>query len=173
MVARQDTRVAKLAYNNRLFQEAEERVYNWLHEAVPELRVIDCRKQKTYYDFLLGSIFPLDVKCDQYAADTGRLAFEWEIDKDGRTVPGWGQHEGLAFIAYVLPDLADKQWPMYVVDAAMARVAVREWLESAEPVDGINVIQFAVQSEGREARGYGLGIEWLRERGALVWETIV
>lgn len=166
-VTRFDTSSRKATLTNRLWTEAEERVLAWLE--AHKLTVTDVRKQRTYYDFVLDHIYTLDVKCDQWGAETGRLAWEDAISKHGTTVPGWGRHEGLDYVAYVLPGEADKQWPLFIVDAQATRRMLAVRLAN-QNIIGNELVPFNKQGDGWTGHGHALAIGWLRSEGCIVQE---
>jgi hypothetical protein len=146
-----------------LWQEAEERVYAWLVQ--DGYAVTDARKQKTHYDFALDNLWTLDVKCDQYAASTGRFAWELFVDYRGHTRRGWGGNINLDYIAYVTPH----DWFVYLVDAAKVRalLAAVEAGEATAPAG--MMVSFSKQgADGRTGIGVALGIEWLDAQGCIV-----
>lgn len=160
---------------NIVFKEAEERVYQWLKQRQEVSgEVEDCRKQRGYYDFRIGGLWTLDVKVDQYAATTGMLAVEEAIaHQDGRLVPGWGQHIGLDYVAYVMPMKA-KKWRMILVRRpTLMETAVDEMHRQEAGKDTSRMRYWTKQGTDRVAYGVAISIDVLREAGAILKEEEV
>lgn len=161
---------------NPLYREGEERVYQWLLSQGKEVQ--DVRPLNTYYDFILGSAWTLDVKVDTRAHETGRVAWEDVVEdlrKSGPEAfqPGWGRHHGLSFVAYVLlpagpyldngiAPLEPRMWPVIVVNAQKLREAI---LKEGE---GNNCKGFIVNGSDRRATGCAVKLDWLEAQGLVM-----
>ena len=163
--ARQKTGNRAKDVANPMFKEAEERVLRWL--LANGYAVRDARGEKTFYDFRFGAfrpVYALDVKCDQFAQTTGRVAWEAFVEMGTHIREGWGRDERLDYIAFVTPG----NWHMYLVDAER----VREMLVRMEkgfdlPKDGELVEFKKMGSDGRTGYGLAIGLEWMRRMGAI------
>lgn len=148
-----------------LFQEAERLVHDWL--LASNYNVLDMRPAKTYHDFRFGAndpVFTLDVKADQYAQTTGRVAWEILVENRGIMRPGWGKDDRLDYVAFVMPGI----WRMILVDAERVReLLVRIDRGFDLPRDGELIAFNKVGGDGRTAQGIAIGIEYLRRHGAI------
>jgi hypothetical protein len=149
---------------NPVYLEAEERVLAWLlAQGKP---VTDCRDEHSYHDFRVGDSLNLDVKCDTKAFVTGRVAWEQGVARhNGQVYPGWGLHEGLHIVVYVmLPPEGKREgkWPLLVCSAKQLRRFVEANRES--PV----CIGFMSQGTDRDGFGFLLNVQALEEFGAIV-----
>lgn len=160
---------------NPLYREAEERVLAWLLGRGKE--VTDVRDAKSYYDFVVGGAWTLDVKADTVAHHTGRLVWEAGVLVKSKAGPeavqeGWGQHHGLSYIAYVLiPQTREEAgWPVLVVQAQGLREAVSQAV--GEGLVGVEapLKPFVIEGEDRDAWGYAISMTWLRSKGLVLEE---
>ena len=152
---------------NPLFKEAEERVYVWL--LAHGHHVEDRREDHTFYDFKVDSNRTLDVKCDTRARDTGNVTWELEVwHHAGRMQQGWGTHEGLHLVAYLLAPAHGREdtgkWPLVLCDAVRLRQFVS--LHHDTPVCRYNVRH----GTDRDGHNYILSLAALRRFGAIVQE---
>lgn len=160
---------------NPLFRAAEDRVYAYLQRlATPESPVVDMRHEKTYYDFRKGP-FTIDVKCDQYAHQTGRVAWEQYIfinrgEDSLDRVNGWGSDERLDYIAYVFPKGDEEAWPCLIVNRRKMAQQIQEAVGTPQERE---LKAFLKESGKRTATGYAANIEWLRAGGCIIWTTEV
>lgn len=165
--------------HNPLYAEAENRVLAWLLAQGKE--VTDVREERTYYDFIVGGAWTLDVKCDTRAHDTGRVIWESAVIVKGRedasaVQEGWGQHHGLSYVAYVLvQDGGAGPWPLLIVQAQGLRQAVSQAV--SEGLVGVDteiykppLKAFVIDGEDRVAMGYAVKIKWLRDKGLVLEE---
>lgn len=159
-----------------LFLEGEARVLAYLREK--GWHIADNRKAKTFYDFVINHAWVLDVKCDQLGHETGRVAFETDIDEYSeeedeygphrvfqRRLEGWGRHHGLNYVAYVLVSDAEK-WPLYILHRQNTLEAVLAHAEKG--LAGNAVTSFTKPDGPRKASGYILALDWLEEKGCVV-----
>lgn len=168
---------------NKVFIEAEARVLKWLRD-VKGFHVADNRKARTFYDFVINHAYTLDVKSDTQATETGRVAIEMQLDnyvpvsdEYGTTmaydssVPGWGRHHGLNYIAYVELSNANK-WPVYIVH--LPNMVAEMDAALAGHIEGDELKQFVKQDgETRRGIGYAVSLDWLRRKGCIVEEAEV
>lgn len=154
-----------------LFREAEDRFKDWYEKVLGGTDLTDVRPLRTYHDFTIGGMWTVDVKCDQYALQTGRVAWEEEVfhfnPKDASDItknPGWGMHDGLDYIVYVFPQ-GEGTWPAIMVDARVMREAIMRLGTSREYNSSLK--RFAKESDDRTATGFAVDIEWLEEVGAI------
>lgn len=155
---------------NSVFREAEDRVYRWLLTRGMG-SITDARDQRTFYDFILNHAWTLDVKCDQYALNTGNVAWEewvWKCPRpdDVQKVKGWGLHDGLVYVMYVFPT-TEGAWKGLLCSAAKMREAV---LDVAGRAPG-ELREFHKQGTDRDATGYLVPIAFLRNRGCVLEEV--
>lgn len=170
--ARAKTGLRSRDVQNPLFKEAEARVLAWLE--AQDFQVVDARAAKTYFDFRIGApgaenlaVFTLDVKCDQYAASTGRVAWETHAATRGFTRLSWGLNPNLDYVAFVLPS-NNPQWTLLLVDAGKVRAALDTL------VAGRDYHPFDKQGEdARQAAGLAIQLAALRRVGAIVREAQV
>lgn len=170
---RQPTGNRAVDVHNPLFQEAETRVYNWLTSRDNHI-VRDCRKQHTYHDFVVDDLWTVDVKCDQLAAQTGRVAWELYVEKaNGTMLDGWGRHEHLDYVAFVQPGEASAGWPVYLVDVQ----AVRSLLVAIEAGNSIPTAAeyrpFTKVGTDRTGIGVAISLALLARTGCIVEESHV
>lgn len=159
-----------------LFLEAEQRVLDYLR--AQGKHVADNRKARTFYDFVVGHAWTLDVKADQYGHESLAVAFETDIDEYSEEVDeygphrvfqrrseGWGRHHGLNYVAYVLVSDAEK-WPLYILHRQKTLDAVLSYVEKG--LGGSAVRPFSKPDGPRKASGYVLALDWLEEQGCVV-----
>lgn len=165
--------------HNPLYHEAEERVLAWLLAQGKE--VTDVREERTYYDFIIGGAWTLDVKADTRAHDTGRVVWEAAVIVKGRedasaVQEGWGQHHGLSYIAYVIipsgyEGTSPHPWPLLIVQAQGLRQAILQTISEGLVGHGGHALRpFVIDGEDRVATGYAVLISWLRDKGLLLEE---
>lgn len=164
--ARKSTGTRSRDVQDPLYKEAEERVYRWLQEQ--GYSVSDERKAKTFYDFRIGSktpaIFALDVKCDQYAATTGRVAWELFVEVGKNIREGWGRDERLDYVAFVIPH----EWGVVMVDTDCVRALIAKQEQGFNlPREGELVAFRKEGQDGRTAHGVALALEYLRRHGCI------
>lgn len=158
---------------NPIFKEAEQRVYEWLQ--ANGYSIVDLRAQKTYADFRFGAagkqpVFTLDVKADQYASETGRVAWEIVVENRGRIREGWGMYKELDYVAFVLPNGPEPlSWPLYMVDVKQVQRALDTIVEQHG-----DYVRFDKRGEdGRRAEGVAISLAALRQHGCIVHEAAV
>lgn len=163
---------------NPLYAEAEERVLYWLQSQRKEVR--DVREARTYYDFVLGDAWTLDVKTDMRAHETGRVVWEAGVLNKSRqqTIDGWGMHHGLSYVAYVMPrevnaETAHESWPMLLVNAQRLREAVQQAVSDGKVGKEEVLKPFTVEGEDRVSWGYAVSLKWLRDKGLVLAEDVV
>lgn len=166
---------------NKVFLEAEQRALDYLR--AKGWHVADNRKARTFYDFVVNHAWTLDVKADQYAIETQRVAFEVAIDEYAEvedeygsskvlqaTRAGWGAHHGLNYVAFVFVNEGE-EWPILILHRAKTLEALNEHLEKG--LAGNEVTRFGKQDgEYRRAVGYLLDVEWLRRNGCVMEEGV-
>ncbi len=151
---------------NPLWKAMEERVYRWLLDQGKHVQ--DKRDEHTYYDFIVGSAWTLDVKCDTRAHESGCVAWEQlveDLSKDGPEAfqPGWGMHHGLSYVVYVLlqePHEGPQQ--VVVINAQKLRSAILTEGESA------NCKPFITNGSDRRATGYVVSLDWLDSQHLII-----
>lgn len=159
---------------NPLYHEAEERVHRWLVARGKDVK--DVRDQRTYYDFIIGSAWTLDVKCDDRARDTGRVIWESVIivhgrEDDSAIQDGWGLQHGLSYVAYILlPEDRAQPWPLLVVQAQLLREAVHQAVSDGLVGEKEALKPFSVVGDDRTSGGYAVRIDWLRAKGLVLEE---
>lgn len=167
---------------NALFREAETRTIKAVQELLPAhgpWQLVDRRDHHLHGDFWLvhqnGRTLVFDIKCDQYLAKTGRVAFEEKIVfPDGHSEQGWGVSRHVDLAIFVSP--LGEQWPA-------TTIAVEPWLHY---VDGVTrrfttdvlyaqynwrVIR-KTNTDGRVAHGWAMPLEELR-RERLVYRDFL
>lgn len=155
---------------NPLFVEAEARVHRWLVDA--GYRVVDARAQRTYYDFRIGkepglAVYTLDVKCDQYASNTGMVAWETNMWTPSRKWAGWGMDEKLDYVAYALPHV----WTLLLVRTTCVRKLLARIEAGAYTPQQGEVKPFVKEGrDGYHAAGLVLSIPLLRREGCVAAE---
>lgn len=169
------TRRRNIDANNPLFIEAEEKVLRWL--LAEGYQVLDYRKQHTYFDFRVGlpqrvdenmqqttfPVYTLDVKCDQFAATTGRVVWELTNIIGGVMREGWGMNPHLDYVASVQP----QTWHMTLLDA----VAVRRLL-AEDILVGDQVKHFTRKgADGIDSDAIAVYLDTLRQHGCVVKEV--
>lgn len=169
---RQPTGDRAVDVNNPLFKEAEERVWKWL-PSITSKPLRDCRPQRTYHDFIIDDIWAIDVKCDQLAGSTGRVAWELFVAKGEDVRPGWGQHEHLDYVAFVLPGDPSEQWPLYMVSVDDVQRLVR-LIDAGEltPAHG-EYVPFNKVGTDRTGIGVAIALDLLRREGCVIEEAHV
>lgn len=171
--ARKSTGTRSRDVQDPLFKEAEERVFIWLQEQ--GYTVSDERKAKTFYDFRIGSangqaVFALDVKCDQYAATTGRVAWELFVETRGNMREGWGRDDRLDYVAFVLPH----EWRVIMVDTDCIRTLIAKQDQGFNlPKEGELVAFRKEGTDGKTAHGLALSLEYLRRHGCIKREELL
>lgn len=153
---------------NPVFHEAEDRVYRWLlaHGHTVE----DRRDSHTFYDFKVDDNRTLDVKCDTRARDTGNISWEYEVlHHNGRVQPGWGTHEGLHLVAFLLAPTqrhsASGRWPLLLVSTRKARDFVAAHQDTAA------CRRHMTPGTDRDGYCYIVSIAALRAYGAVIQES--
>lgn len=169
---RQPTGNRAVDVNNPLFKEAEERVYRWL--LTREHSVRDCRKQNTYHDFVLNDLWALDVKCDQLASVTGRIAWELYIERrDGQLQDGWGRHEYLDYVAFVQPGDAEARWKLHLLDVGKVQRLVERIDKGVLTPRPGEYVAFTKQGTDRSGIGVAIALTLLDTEGCIMEEANV
>jgi hypothetical protein len=155
--------------HNKLYREAEDRVLAYLHGRGKQVK--DCRPERTFYDFIIGSAWTLDVKCDTRYVETGRVAWEQLLIKHAggveSIIESWGMHHGLSYIAYALcPPEGQREgpWTLIICHADRLRQAVLGHKE--EPA----CKEFITRGTDRDGVGYAVDVAWLRAQGNIILE---
>jgi hypothetical protein len=175
---RQPTGDRRQDVHNPVFMEAEARVLGYLLARSREKggTVEDCRRAHGHWDFRYQGkhdVAPLtlDVKCEQWAARTGNVAWEARqfvgTGAKVREVPGWGAWHDLDVVVYVLPGPPEAKWQALFVDAGLLGDIAREQaaLPAGKRAPGFK--EFANTSSDRTTYGYAVPIALLRQRGAV------
>lgn len=184
MTPRQPTGDRRADVHNPVFMEAESRVLGYLLARSKEKggAVEDCRKAHGHWDFTYrgkhdSAPMTLDVKCEQWAARTGNVAYEVKqyvgTGDKVREVPGWGARGDLDIVVYVLPGPPQEKWQALFVDAHLLGDIAEE--QAALPVSkqALGFKPFANTSSDRVTYGYAVPLLLLYERGAIKREEWV
>jgi hypothetical protein len=169
--ARTGIKPRKENYGQSLWKQSEDRVWLWLQGQAERTgnTLVDMRDARTYHDFVYAG-WTLDVKTDQYALTSGRVAWEQVIffygeeAEDVRRVEGWGNDTRLDYIIYVFP-AEEEQWPALLVDRSIVDSAIAQ-----RGADTFRQFSTRVAGPEQEAAGLLLDISWLKACGAVVRE---
>lgn len=169
---RQPTGNRAVDVHNPLFKEAEERVYQWL--LTREGLVRDCRKQNTYHDFVINDLWALDVKCDQLASVTGRVAWELYIERsNGQLQDGWGRHPHLDYVAFVQPGEASALWKLHMVDVFEVQRLIGRIDRGVFTPDPGEYVAFTKVGTDRSGIGVAVSLAMLDKQKCIVEEAHV
>lgn len=169
---RQPTGNRSVDVHNPLFKEAEERVWKWLPN-ITDKPVRDCRSQNTYHDFIIDDIWAIDVKCDQIASSTGRVAWELYVAKGDNMREGWGRHEHLDYVAFVLPKGKEEPWPLYMVDVPDTQKLIERIDNGLVTPEAGEYVPFNKVGTDRTGIGIAISLELLRRENCVMEEAHV
>lgn len=151
---------------NPVFLEAEAKVLEWLVAEGHDVQ--DARPQRTYYDFALGNLWTVDVKCDQWMQTTGRVAWELYLETRGVLRESWGMDARLDYVAFVAPHI----WKLVLVDTEAVRDLIAKQEKGFNLPKSGELVAFSKEgNDQRTGKGVALSIDYLRRHGCIKKEA--